>query len=213
MRADDQLDRLDKASRRSLLNNQEQAAKSLEIACGAGASACQREVLRGLLALNRGDNDVARQHPDTYCWFLASHCLERYGDQAPEEFEKLIAAEYQNEKRVRVAKLICRQWCSAIHRSYKDCLMIRLAIHRPSCGDTRCWRYALSARPVKSESWRQRVSQPHQEYGMTCTASSSSPTIAQRRDYWRRRGAAGHPDLTRCSPSPCCGFSPSFCPG
>ena len=45
-----------------LLNNQEQATKSLEIARAAGASVCQLEVLRGLLALNRGDNDVARQH-------------------------------------------------------------------------------------------------------------------------------------------------------
>ena len=44
------------------------------------------------------------QHQGTYSWFLAAHCVERYGIHAIDEFEKAMALEHWNGKYIRLAR-------------------------------------------------------------------------------------------------------------
>ena len=44
------------------------------------------------------------RHPGSYSWFLAAHCLERYGADALYEFDKAISREHRDSKYVRLAR-------------------------------------------------------------------------------------------------------------
>ena len=44
------------------------------------------------------------RHPGSYSWFLAAHCLERYGADALYEFDKAISPEHRDSKYVRLAR-------------------------------------------------------------------------------------------------------------
>ncbi|MBN2296401.1 MAG: protein kinase [Pirellulales bacterium] len=86
----------------------------------AGAWSCQHYYLAA------GQSDQAwraickvGRYPSTYSWFLAAACMEKYGTDAIDEFDKIIDPKHRKNKYIRLARALLLGCCPNRHGDIK----------------------------------------------------------------------------------------------